>query len=69
MQWALWSKERGFDMKLFGEAFVERTRKNFEAARQPSTKPIQETVRTLVPHRWKDIERVLDEAELLDADR
>lgn len=56
-------------MKLFGEAFVERTRKNFEAARQPSTKPIQETVRTLVPHRWKDIERVLDEAELLDADR
>jgi hypothetical protein len=64
-QWALWTREQGFDAKSFGEAFFERTRKNFEAAGQAWTKPIQETVRALVPNRWKDVERILREAEKL----
>ncbi len=66
-QWALWTREQGFDARSFGEAFFDRTRKNFEAAGQAWTKPIQETVRALVPNRWKDVERILREAEVLDA--
>ena len=66
LQWSLWTKERGFDMKAFGTAFLERTKKNFTAAKQPWTKQIKKVVGDLVPNRWKDIERILAEADVLD---
>jgi hypothetical protein len=66
LQWSIWTKENGFDVKSFGEAFVDRTKKNFEAASQPWTKQIEQLVAGLVPNRWSDIERVLKEADTIE---
>ena len=38
---------------------VERTKKNFDAAKQPWTDQVEEIVRGLIPNRWSNIERVL----------
>jgi hypothetical protein len=69
-QWALWTRENGFDVRSFEKAFVERTKKNFAASRQAWTKDIEKVVRGLVPNRWGDIEHVIEEsAALLDSAR
>jgi hypothetical protein len=61
-QWALWSVQEDLDLGSFGEAFVEHTRKNFETAGQPWTGEIEGLVRSLVPNRWQDVARILEEA-------
>jgi hypothetical protein len=61
-QWALWSMQENLDRGKFEEAFLEHTRKNFESAGQAWTGEIESLVTGLVPNRWQDIVRVLDEA-------
>jgi hypothetical protein len=61
-QWALWAVQENLDQGSFGDAFLEHTRKNFEIASQPWTAEIEGLVRSLVPNRWQDIARILEEA-------
>ena len=61
-QWAIWTKEQGFDLTAFGKAFVERTKKNFEELGQTWTTAIEGAVMARVPGRWADIAKVLEEA-------
>jgi hypothetical protein len=61
-QWALWSVQENLDLGKFGDAFVEHTRKNFEAAGEPWTDQVESFVRELIPNRWRDIARIVDEA-------
>ncbi len=60
-QWSFWTMESGFDERSFGTAFLERVKKNFEAARQPWNGQVEQTIRSLVPNRWKDVQKVLEE--------
>jgi hypothetical protein len=62
-QWAIWSKLEKFDAAAFEQHFIDRTRKNAEALRQPWTNASEQRVRALVPNRWSDITAVLAEAE------
>jgi hypothetical protein len=62
-QWALWTKEQGFNAETFGKAFVEHARKNFVAAKQPWTRQIEAQIAGLVPHRWQEIAMVIQEAD------
>jgi len=61
-QWALWASEEGFDLGSFGDAFLEHTRKNFEAAGREWSGQVEDAVRGVVPNRWNDIEQVLTRA-------
>ena len=61
-QWALWSVQENLDAGSFGDAFLEHTRKNFETAGQAWTEEIEGLVKGLVPNRWQDIARILEEA-------
>lgn len=63
-QWALWASEEGFDLGSFGEAFVDHTRKNFEAAGREWSGQVEDAVRGVVPNRWNDIEQVLTRADM-----
>jgi len=65
VQWSIWSKENGFDLRSFREAFLDRTKKNFAAANQPWTDQVQQAVQQIIPNRWNDIERVLSDAQRL----
>lgn len=66
-QWAIWTKERGFTLDAFRDAFVEHTKKNFEATGQTWTAELGEAIGLAAPHRWNDITRVLQAAERLAA--
>jgi hypothetical protein len=61
-QWALWTVQENLDAGSFGDAFLEHTRKNFEIAGQPWTGEVEELVKGLVPNRWQDIARIVEEA-------
>jgi hypothetical protein len=61
-QWAVWALEDGLDERSFGEAFIEKTRQNFEQGGQPWTDQIQNLVTGLVPNRWRDVSTILREA-------
>lgn len=58
-QWALWSHEKGFDLESFTDAFLEHTKKNFEAANRDWNGQVEEAVRGVLPNRWNDIQQVL----------
>ena len=62
-QWAIWTKEQGFDLKTFGRAFVERTKQNFASLGQTWTREVENAVLARVPGRWADIVRVLEEVD------
>lgn len=66
-QWAIWTRQEAFDGDGFATAFVERTKKNLEALKQPWTEVLDRTVRAAVPGRWGDISRVLQEADRLQS--
>ena len=61
-QWALWTREQGFDVERFGKAFIEHTKKNFAAAGRQWTRQIEDAVLGIVPGRWGDILKVLEAA-------
>jgi len=62
-QWALWTKEQKFDLKSFGQAFVEHTKKNVRAAGRQWTREAEKAVMGVVPGRWSAIAQILQEAE------
>ena len=61
-QWAIWTKENGFDMEAFGDAFVEHVKRNVEQTGQAWAEEVEAEVRRHVPQRWRDIQQVLEEA-------
>jgi hypothetical protein len=64
-QYALWAKRNNWDMKKFGEAWLDVTKKNVLEQKQVWTKPMEDTLRGLIPNRWQDIAAVLARAENL----
>lgn len=68
-QWALWTKEEGFSLDAFKNAFLDQTRKNVIAAGQAWTPQIEAAVVGAVPHRWQEIQQILEVAQLLDEAR
>lgn len=58
-QYAVWAKRENWDVKKFGEAFVERTKKNVLAMKANWTAAMEQGVRAAIPGRWRDIEEVL----------
>jgi hypothetical protein len=62
-QWAVWSRLEKWSASDFEHHFVERTRLNVVAARQPWTRDVEARVRQLVPNRWRDIVSVLERAD------
>lgn len=62
-QWAIWTKEQGFDLERFGRAFVERTKQNFVQLGQTWTRDVENAVLARVPGRWADIVKVLAEVD------
>jgi hypothetical protein len=58
-QYAVWAKKENWDVKKFGESFVERTKKNVVAMGQNWTGVMENGVRAAIPGRWADIEQVL----------
>jgi hypothetical protein len=62
-QWAIWAREKGFDMESFGDAWLGHVRKNAEQSGQPFTDELARIVNERVPGRWRDIQRILEEAD------
>lgn len=61
-QWALWSLEEKLDQPAFLRALLEETRKNVIEGGGEWTESIETAVRDLVPNRWRDVTRVIEEA-------
>ena len=66
-QWSIWAREGRFNESRFVEALVAHAKKNMAGARRPWTREIEESVKGSAPHRWRDIDLVLQEAARLDA--
>lgn len=62
-QWAIWTKAQKFTLDSFGKAFVEHTKKNVQTAGRPWTQQLEQALLGVVPGRWRDITRVLAEAD------
>jgi hypothetical protein len=62
-QYAVWTKQEGWDQQQFTEHWVERTRKSAQAMNIPWTQQMEDTLRAAAPGRWRDISQVLQEAE------
>ncbi len=58
-QWAVWAKEKGFDLESFGDAWLEHVKKNVEQAGERWTEELEQVVKERVPGRWRDIEKIL----------
>jgi hypothetical protein len=67
-QWAIWSEQEHLDLKGFGRAFVERTKKNLKDLGQGWSRQIEDAVWARVPGRWRDIEAVVRESKGLAHD-
>jgi hypothetical protein len=61
-QWAVWTKEKGFDLESFGEAWLEHVKKNVEQAGEQMTAELENAVKERIPGRWQDIQKILAEA-------
>jgi hypothetical protein len=61
-QWAIWTLEQEMGVNEFTDAFVEHTRKNVALTGAEWTSDVEEAVQSLVPNRWRDVLRVLEEA-------
>jgi hypothetical protein len=58
-QWAIYSYENGYNEDSFGDAFVQHTRENFEAAGEVWSTEAEAQAYTLVAGRWDDIDTIL----------
>lgn len=59
-QWALWTHEQKFkDEAAFADAFVEHSRKNLAGTGRQWTRELEQSVRRLLPNRWRDITEVM----------
>jgi hypothetical protein len=66
-QWAVWTREKGFDLESFGEAWLGHVKKNVEQAGERMTDELEQAVRERIPGRWRDIEKILAEADRIPA--
>jgi hypothetical protein len=62
-QYAVWSKQEGWDQTKFGDEFIGRTKKNAEARNVKWTPVIEQALRGAIPGRWADITQVLNVAQ------
>jgi hypothetical protein len=60
-QYSLWTHLERWNIQSFGEAFVDRTKKNFQALKRGWTKEVEQAVRAAIPGRWRDIQTVLQQ--------
>ena len=58
-QWAIWTREQGFDQRGYTRAFVEHSRKNIVSAGRRWTSDIERAIAALTPARWAAIQQVL----------
>jgi hypothetical protein len=65
LQWALWTSAEGWSVEPFQRAFVDRTRKSVEARGQRWTSQMEKATLGAAPSRWRDIQRVLAAARVL----
>ena len=61
-QWAIWTDEQGFDEKGFERAFLEHARKNVEKSGHKWNSEIDKALRGAIPHRWRQVQKVLAES-------
>jgi cell wall-associated NlpC family hydrolase len=64
-QYAVWTRLEGWNRDAFFKNFVERTRKNALAMKQPWTDAVESQVKKLLPNRWDDIQAVLKASDAL----
>jgi len=64
-QYALWTRLEGWNRDAFFKSFLERTKKNALALKQPWTDAIEAQVKKLMPNRWDDIQTVLKASDSL----
>ena len=65
-QWAIWSEEQGWKTQdAFGNALLAHTKKNYEAAKRAWTPQVEAAIKRVIPGRWRDIESVLAERDIL----
>lgn len=61
-QWAAWTRERKFTRDGFRDALIDYTKKNLAKRGQPWKKEMEKVFEKIVPHRWLEIQRILQEA-------
>ena len=61
----MWTRLEGWNRDAFFKNFVERTRKNALAMKQPWTDAVESQVKKLLPNRWDDIQAVLKASDAL----
>lgn len=59
VQWAIWADQERFDEKAFAAAFAAYTKKNVIAAGAKWTRDMDAAVAEIVPNRWRDISRIV----------
>ena len=59
-QWAVWTREKGFDRASFETAFLEHSRQNVLERGYEWTDAVARQARQLIPGRWEDVRRVLN---------
>jgi hypothetical protein len=65
-QWALWTKQHGWDLPAFTREFIDRTRKNLASMGRPWSPDAEALLEQVAPNRFADILAVLLEAEALE---
>jgi hypothetical protein len=66
-QYALWARLENWDVRKFGQNFVERTKQNLKALGRAWTSEIEKQVIAAIPGRWADVQRVLQDAAAVQA--
>jgi hypothetical protein len=61
-QWAIWTVEQKFNERTFADALLEYTKKNVVAAGRRWNGEIEKAARSIIPNRWRDVQRVLAES-------
>ena len=65
-QWAFWTEEQGWKtQEAFANAFLGHARKNYESAGRAWTPQVEGALKRVIPGRWRDIESVLAERDIL----
>ncbi len=62
-QWSVWAREKGLDLESFRDSWLGLVKKNVEQAGEEWTEDLANAVRDRVPGRWRDIQKILAEAD------
>lgn len=63
-QWAIWTREQGFDQATYTKAFIDHSRRNVESAGLAWTAAAESAFRALAPGRWEHVQAVLRTVEV-----